>query len=166
MSEPRFGGKVAIVTGGASGLGAAIAAGSRREGARVVVADIDAAGAERVVAADRRPRRRRRAPSPCDVTRAGEVEAMVDASRRQRGGSTCSCCSAAVETRSDPVVDVGDDDWQHVLDVNLKGPFLCMKHAIPVMVAAAAGRSSRSARRSARSVDPATRRTARRRARW
>ena len=49
------------------------------------------------------------------------------------GGSTCSC-AARRSRRVAPVVDLGDDDWQRVLDVNLKGPFLCMKHAIPAMV--------------------------------
>jgi NAD(P)-dependent dehydrogenase (short-subunit alcohol dehydrogenase family) len=46
--------------------------------------------------------------------------------------------SAAVETRS-PVVDCTDDDWQRVLDTNLKGAFLCMRHAVPAMVAAGGG---------------------------
>jgi NAD(P)-dependent dehydrogenase (short-subunit alcohol dehydrogenase family) len=46
--------------------------------------------------------------------------------------------SAAVETRA-PIVDCTDDDWRRVIDTNLKGPFLCMKHAVPEMVAAGGG---------------------------
>jgi meso-butanediol dehydrogenase / (S,S)-butanediol dehydrogenase / diacetyl reductase len=58
---------------------------------------------------------------------------MVDAVVERHGRLDVLVCSAAVETRAS-VVDCSDDEWQRVLDVNLKGPFLCMKHAIPAMV--------------------------------
>ena len=73
----------------------------------------------------------------CDVTRRDEVDGMVaEAARIGRIGVLV--LSAAVESLV-PVVDLTDDEWQRVLDVNLKGPFLCMRAAIPHMVDAGGG---------------------------
>lgn len=128
--------QVAIVTGGASGLGEVIAHRLAAEGATVVVADIDAPGAQ--VVADAIVARGSNAVSvACDVTRRDQVDAMVDeAARIGRIGTLV--LSAAIESVT-PVVELSDDDWQHVLDVDLKGPFLCMRAAIPHMVAGGGG---------------------------
>jgi NAD(P)-dependent dehydrogenase (short-subunit alcohol dehydrogenase family) len=67
-----------------------------------------------------------------DVTSEGEIAACVDAIVERHGRLDALVCSAAVETRAS-VVDCDDAAWQQVLDVNLKGPFLCMKHAIPAI---------------------------------
>ena len=128
--------RVAIVMGGASGLGEAIAHRFAAEGAAVVVADIDGTGAERVaeeiVAAGRSA-----VGAPCDVTNRADVEATVDIAKAM-GRLQVLVLSAAIESNR-PVVDLADDDWQQVLDVNLKGPFLSMRTAIPVMVANGGG---------------------------
>jgi len=122
---------VAIVTGGASGLGEAISHRLAAEGATVVVADVDAGGAasvaDAIVAAGHNA-----VAVTCDVTRAADVEAMV-AEAAQLGRVGVLVLSAAVESLV-PVVELSDEDWQRVLDVNLKGPFLCMRAAIPHMV--------------------------------
>lgn len=124
--------RVAIVTGGASGLGAAITDRLLAEGARVVVADLversdggsdgtgraGANGAEHV---------------RTDVRREGEVRALVGHVMGRHARLDILVCSAAVETRAS-VTDTSDEEWRHVLDVNLKGGFLCMKHGIPRMV--------------------------------
>jgi len=128
---------VALVTGGGSGLGEAIAIRLAREGHRVVIADVAEArshrAAESIVSdgliAD---------PMTVDVRSEGEVAAMVDAVVERHGRIDVLVCSAAIEARSS-VVDCSDDDWQRVLDVNLKGPFLCMKHAIPAMIRGGGG---------------------------
>jgi NAD(P)-dependent dehydrogenase (short-subunit alcohol dehydrogenase family) len=122
---------VVIVTGGASGLGAAIVGALADDGFEVVVADIDALGARRVAEAVGGH------AVECDVTDEHSVAAMVDAATA-RGSLKAMVLSAAVETRA-AVVDCTDDDWQRVLDVNLKGPFLCMRAAVPAMVAAGGG---------------------------
>ncbi len=109
----RLDDQVAVVTGGASGLGAAIVDRFRDEGAEVAVADLDA-------------------DDPVDVTSESQVRSFVDAVAGPHGGIDVLVCSAAVEIRV-PLVETSDEDWQRVLDVNLKGPFLCMKHAIPHM---------------------------------
>ena len=114
----------ALVTGGASGLGEAICRRLAADGRRVVVADIDADAAERLAAEIDG------VAVVGDVTRDADVVRMVEAAGDDLDALVLS---AAIETRSG-AVDCTDEDWQQVLDVNLKGPFLCMKHAIPVMV--------------------------------
>jgi NAD(P)-dependent dehydrogenase (short-subunit alcohol dehydrogenase family) len=130
---------VAIVTGGAMGLGEAIVGRLAADGYAVVVADIEERLAQQV--ADNLTAAGRTVTAmTCDVTREGEVAAMVDATVELFGRIDVLVCSAAIETRSS-VVDCDDDDWQNVLDTNVKGPFLCMKHAIPVMVRGGGGGS-------------------------
>ncbi|MEW6271258.1 MAG: glucose 1-dehydrogenase [Thermodesulfobacteriota bacterium] len=136
MSATPLAGRVAIVTGGASGLGEAAAARLAREGAHVLVADVDAAGAERVAAAIAAGGGSARAVA-ADVTRAADVAALVRAAEAA-GGLHVLVLSAAIEVMA-RLGDTGDDDWQRVLDVNLKGPFLCMKHGIPLIARSGGG---------------------------
>jgi 3-oxoacyl-[acyl-carrier protein] reductase len=128
--------RVAIVTGGASGLGEVIAHRLAAEGATVVVADVDSPGAgtvaDAIVAAGHNA-----VAVACDVTRREQVDAMV-AEAAAIGPIGVLVLSAAVESLT-PVVDLTDDEWQRVLDVDLKGPFLCMRAAIPHMVAGGGG---------------------------
>ena len=128
--------RVALVTGGAAGLGDAIARRLAVDGDAVVVADVDAAGAERVAAsitADGGTA----AAVPCDVTRTADVEAAVRAAA-DLGPLRTLVLSAAIESRQS-VLECSDEDWQTVLDVDLKGPFLCMRAAIPVIAANGGG---------------------------
>lgn len=122
---------VAIVTGGASGLGAAICERLAADGFDVVVADIDDAGAERVASAIRG------LAVHADVTSSADVDALV-AAAASRGTVRALVLSAAVETRAS-VVDCSDDDWRRVIDVNLKGSFLCMRAVVPHLVRAGGG---------------------------
>ena len=126
-------GRVAVVTGAASGLGAEIARRLASEGACVVLADLDGDGVHRLAA----ELGAAGIPAPTDVTRADQIETMVRTAEAA-GGLHILVASAAVEVRA-PLAETTDDDWQRVLDVNLKGPFLCMKHAIPAMVRSGGG---------------------------
>lgn len=136
MTRARFSGRVALVTGGASGLGEAVSMRLAAEGAHVVVADVDGAGAERVAAAIAAAGGAAGAVAG-DVTRRADVARMVGAAA-DAGGLHALVLSAAVEVMA-PLGDTTDDDWQRVLDVNLKGPFLCMQQAIPVMARGGGG---------------------------
>jgi len=127
----RLASPVALVTGGASGLGEAIVRRLAADGSRVVVADVDEARGQQV-ADDLVAAGRTVDAMTVDVTSEGEVAASVDAVVERHGRLDALVCSAAVETRAS-VVDCEDDAWQEVLDVNVKGPFLCMKHAIPAI---------------------------------
>ncbi|HEX6310229.1 MAG TPA: SDR family NAD(P)-dependent oxidoreductase [Acidimicrobiia bacterium] len=133
----RLLGKTAVVTGGASGLGEAVAGRLAAEGARVVVLDVDEMGARRVadgLVADGSAAE----AAAVDVTREDEVAPLLAGVRERHGRLDVLVCSAAVETRA-ALADTGDDEWQRILDVNLKGPFLCLKHAIPAMVPGGGG---------------------------
>lgn len=126
-----FDGRAALVTGGGSGLGEVIARRLAQRGARVVVADVDGDAAERVAKElDARA-------VAGDVTQAADVRAMVSATR-ELGPLRALVLSAAIET-STPAVDCSDDEWQRVLDVNLKGAFLVMRESVPAMVDAGGG---------------------------
>jgi NAD(P)-dependent dehydrogenase (short-subunit alcohol dehydrogenase family) len=130
--EPR----IALVAGGASGLGEVIAARLAREGT-TVVADIDERRAQQV--ADNLVASGLQADAmTVDVTDEGGVAAMVDAVVERYGALHTLVSSAAVEVRK-PLMETTDDDWRRVLDINLKGPFLCMKHAIPRIAASGGG---------------------------
>jgi len=130
-------GPVAVVTGGASGLGEAIVNRLTGDGYRVVVADLDEPRGQQVsdnlVAAGRQCD-----AMSVDVTSEGEVAACFDAVVEKHGRLDALVCSAAVETRAS-VVDCADDEWRRVLDINLKGPFLCMKHGIPPIARSGGG---------------------------
>jgi NAD(P)-dependent dehydrogenase (short-subunit alcohol dehydrogenase family) len=133
----RFIGQVAVVTGGASGLGAATAKRLAAERATVIVADIDEIGAHHVANAITDAGGEAE-PTVVDVTHEGEVAAMFEAIVEQHARVDAIVCSAAIETRAS-LADTSDADWRAVLDVNLKGPFLCMKHGLGPMVSTGGG---------------------------
>jgi NAD(P)-dependent dehydrogenase (short-subunit alcohol dehydrogenase family) len=136
----RLAGRNAIVTGGASGLGEATVAYLAAAGARVLVVDVDEQAAQRVAAAVSKAGGSAEAVA-ADVTNEGDVRGMVDAATGANGDGgrlDVLVCSAAVEVRAS-LEDTSDDDWQRIIDVNLKGPFLCLKHSIPAMAASGGG---------------------------
>jgi len=123
----RFAGASALVTGGASGLGEAIALRLGAEGARVAVVDSDAAGGQRVADAIRAAGGSAQ-PIAADVTREADVMRAVEAAAGL-APLRAVVLAAAVEHRAE-LLETSDADWQRVLDVNLKGPWLCLKHAL------------------------------------
>ncbi|NUU24599.1 MAG: SDR family oxidoreductase [Streptomycetaceae bacterium] len=126
--------QTALVTGAASGIGAAVAARLARGGARVVVADIDDLGAARTAAKINDAGGRARAMR-VDVTRPESVEALVASAVEAYGGLHLAVNDAGI---AGPVADLADyplEDWGRVLDVNLDGVFHGMKYQIPAMLA-------------------------------
>ncbi|HKE73153.1 MAG TPA: SDR family NAD(P)-dependent oxidoreductase [Acidimicrobiales bacterium] len=124
MAE-RLSGKVALVTGGASGIGRAAARRFVGEGARVVVGDLDEAGLDTLagesggesVAIQR-----------CDVTVEDDVAQLADLAVERFGGLDVAFANAGIGSVQ-RLVDAELADWSRVLDVNLTGPFLTVKHA-------------------------------------
>ena len=123
--------RVAIVTGGASGLGEAVAERLSDDGFLVVVADLDARAAAHVAG------RIAGVALEVDVRDDESVRHLVEHAG-QLGPLKALVLSAAVETRA-PILETTDEAWREVLDTNLKGPFLCLRHAVPAMVEAGGG---------------------------
>jgi NAD(P)-dependent dehydrogenase (short-subunit alcohol dehydrogenase family) len=129
----RFTGKVAFITGAASGIGRAAALAFAREGACVTITDrteaaldgvraeIEAAGGE--VLAIR-----------CDVSVPEEVEAAVAHTVERFGRLNCAFNNAGVENKAAPVHEIALDEWDRILGINLRGTFVCMKHEIAQML--------------------------------
>jgi NAD(P)-dependent dehydrogenase (short-subunit alcohol dehydrogenase family) len=139
VATGRLAGRNAIVTGGGSGLGEATVAYLAAAGARVIVADVDEPAAQRVAGAVSKAGGSAEAVA-ADVTSEGDVRRMVDTATGGNGDGRLAVlvCSAAVEVRAS-LEDTSDEDWQRIIDVNLKGPFLCLKHALPVMAQSGGG---------------------------
>jgi NAD(P)-dependent dehydrogenase (short-subunit alcohol dehydrogenase family) len=136
----RLEGKVAIVVGAARGIGAASAAAMAAEGARVVVADIDADGAERT-AATLREEGREAVAQQVDVADDAAVSALVTAAVEAFGGiDVLHLNPAAFEPEvlqadgSFDVVDLPLEVWDRTMDVNLRGFMLGCRHTIPELV--------------------------------
>lgn len=119
----RFAGKVAVVTGGASGIGAAISHRLLDEGAHVIVADVNAERLKQMEAefADRI------AGVVTDVTREDDVVAMVAAAVERFGGLDVAF-NVAGAARGGAIVDLSEADWDWTVDLVLKGVFLSTKH--------------------------------------
>jgi NAD(P)-dependent dehydrogenase (short-subunit alcohol dehydrogenase family) len=131
-------GKVALVTGGASGIGRATAIAMAREGARVVVADVaEAGGAEtvqRIVAAGGQAVFQR-----ADVADAADVDALVRRAVEAYGRLDCAFNNAGIEGAVTAPHEYPDDVFDRVIAVNLKGVWLCLKAEVRQMLAQGGG---------------------------
>jgi 3-oxoacyl-[acyl-carrier protein] reductase len=128
----RFRDKIAVVTGAASGFGAAIAKCFAAEGARVVVADVDEAGGEEVAAAIT-DSGGAAISVRVDVSRADQVKAMIDAAVAQYGGLDILVNNAGFSHHMMPLWDLPEEDYDRVFAVNTKGVYLGAKYAVPAL---------------------------------
>ena len=130
-------GKRALITGGASGIGRAAALLFAREGAALVVADVDATGGQTVVR-QIRGEGGRAVFLRCDVTQAEECRQAVERAVAELGGLDILFNNAGIIRRA-TVVDTAEADWDRVMAVNVKSVFLMSKYAVPVMAAGGGG---------------------------
>jgi 3-oxoacyl-[acyl-carrier protein] reductase len=133
----RLAGKIAIVTGAARGFGEGIARTFAREGARLVLADRDAAGVARL-AAELGPEA---SAVAADVARAGDVEAIVAAALARFGGIDIVVNNAGTTHRNRPMLEVDEESFDRVYAVNVKSLFWMARAAVPVLRAQGRGGS-------------------------
>ena len=125
--------KVAVVTGGGSGLGREFCVELAKEGARVVPADINLDGAQETVNLVDKVGGEGFAVE-VDVANAGSVRAMVDAVVGRYGAIDVLVNNAGLVGELKPVHEVSEESWDRVMSVDLKGVFLCSKYAVPKML--------------------------------
>jgi len=130
--------KVAIVTGGASGIGRAICQRFSREGAKVVVADRNSAGSEETLTL-MGATSQNALKVDVNISDADQVEQMVELAVTQFGRLDILVNGAAILIRTPPLVDVDEVIWDLTMETNVKGAFLCCKYAIPAMIADGGG---------------------------
>lgn len=130
--------RITIVTGGAQGLGEAICHRLAREGAHIVIADLNLEGAERVAADIMAQTDRHSIALQTDVTDEAQVAAMVDRTVQELGRLDILVSNAGILI-ADEISGFPAEKWQAVIKVNLFGYFLCAKHAALVMKAQRSG---------------------------
>jgi NAD(P)-dependent dehydrogenase (short-subunit alcohol dehydrogenase family) len=130
-------GKVAIVTGGGSGLGEAIARQLAAFGVRVVVSDINLKGAERVAGEITRAGGAA-TPARQDTARAEDSLKVVELAIARYGALNYAVNNAGIGGAQAPAGEVDLADWKRVIDINLNGVLYGMRHQIPAMLAAGA----------------------------
>ena len=155
----NWNGHVAIVTGAASGIGTGIAECFAEAGAEVVVADINVTLGERVTA-DLQARYSRGLFVETDVSQAADCKGLIDETLAAYGQIDTLVNNAGVNFVK-PTLEMDEADWDRVVDVDLKGTFLCSRYALEAMVAASQRRHHQYRQRAHRR-DPARRRALRR----
>jgi 3-oxoacyl-[acyl-carrier protein] reductase len=123
----RLADKIAIVTGAGSGFGRGIAVRYAQEGARVIVNDIDRAGGEATVAAIGAGARF----CAGDVSKDADVARLVAFALETFGGLHVVVNNAGTTHRNQPMLDVGEDEFDRIYAVNVKSLFLTARHAVP-----------------------------------
>jgi meso-butanediol dehydrogenase / (S,S)-butanediol dehydrogenase / diacetyl reductase len=148
-------GTTAIVTGGARGIGRGVALALAREGANIVVGDVPVVRAD----ADEAARLVGEAGAQalaveCDVTHYEQVSAMVDAARERFGRIDILVNNAGVISVA-PVAAMTEEQWDRVIDVNLKGTFFCAKAVAPHLMQQRSGRIVNMSSQAGRRGSPA-----------
>jgi NAD(P)-dependent dehydrogenase (short-subunit alcohol dehydrogenase family) len=137
-NNQSYAGKVALVTGGANGIGRATALAFAREGASVVVADVSEEGNQETARMIEELGGRALAVR-CDVSRAEDVKAALDKMVETFGRLDFAFNNAGVEQPITTAADISEEEWERIIRINLRGVFLCMKYEIPLMLRKGAG---------------------------
>ena len=129
-----YSGKVAFVTGAASGIGRATALAFAREGASVVVADVSEPSNQETARLIEEQGGQAIAIK-CDVTLAEDVKAALDQTIEAFGRLDFAFNNAGIEPKqAAPVAEYDEEEWNRIIDIDLRGVFLCMKHEIPLIL--------------------------------
>jgi NAD(P)-dependent dehydrogenase (short-subunit alcohol dehydrogenase family) len=137
MSDGDLAGKVALVTGGGSGIGQACAVALAARGARVIVADLNQEAAQRV--AGEIGNSASATAVKVDVADTASVQAMVKSVEDTFGGLDIAVNNAGIGGESNPTGEYSIEGWRRVIDVNLNSVFYCMRYEIPAMLTRGSG---------------------------
>jgi len=126
----QLNGKVALITGGASGIGRATALTFAREGAKLIIADMNEDGGQQTVHMIAEQGGEATFVQ-VDVSRATEVEAMISKTVQTYGRLDCAHNNAGIGSRPRVLLhELSEESWERVININLKGVWLCMKYEI------------------------------------
>ena len=125
--------RVALVTGGAYGIGRATALAFARQGTKVAIADVDDKGGQETVEL-LRAEGGEAIYVHCDVSQAADVTALFEALLAAYGRLDYAFNNAGIEGEFDPLAESSDENFDRVIAVNLKGVWLCMKHEVRIML--------------------------------
>lgn len=129
----RLENKVALITGGGSGLGKAAAIACAKEGAKVVVGHVSEGSGEKTVAIIKE-NGGEAISIRADVSKSSEVQAMIQKVVDTYGRLDCAYNNAGVAAPPKLTTETIEEDWDRVISINLKGVWLCMKYEIPEML--------------------------------
>jgi len=132
--DKAFAGRVAFITGGASGIGRATALAFARVGASVAIADVSEKGSQETARLIEEESGRALAVK-CDVSRSDDVQAALNNTIGAFGRLDFAFNNAGIEPKNPaPTADYDEEEWNRIIDIDLRGVFLCMKHEIPLML--------------------------------
>src|SRR5499426_840702 len=135
----RLAGRVAIITGGNTGIGRAVARAYAEEGADVAIAWIAEEGQARSLMGELEKKGRRALAIRTDVTVERDVNALVSSVRETFGRIDVLVNNAGIQ-KAQPITEMTLDDWDRMMAVHLRGAFLCCREVAPVMMAQKSGR--------------------------
>jgi len=133
-----FSGKVAIVTGASSGIGKCVAELYAKEGAAVILSDINEASGEKT-AEQIRLAGGKACFIPADLSESSACRRMVEAALEKFGRLDYACNNAGIGGENNPTADYSLEGWQQIIAINLSGVFYCMKYEIPAMLQTGGG---------------------------
>ena len=131
--DKPFAGKVAFVTGAANGIGRATALAFARAGANAVVADVSEKGNQETARMIEELGGRALAVR-CDVSRGQDVKVALAKALETFGRLDFAFNNAGVEQKNAATAEIGEEEWDRIVDTNLRGVFLCMKYEIPLLL--------------------------------
>ena len=132
--DKAFAGRVAFITGGASGIGRATALAFARVGASVAVADVSEKGNQETARLIEEESGRALAVK-CDVSRSDDVQTALNNTIGAFGRLDFAFNNAGIEPKNPaPTADYEEEEWNRIIDIDLRGVFLCMKHEIPLIL--------------------------------
>ncbi|RUR12737.1 SDR family oxidoreductase [Legionella septentrionalis] len=133
VMNKTYDGKIVFITGGGSGIGRATALAFAREGASVVVTDLADEGIKQTVSLIEASGGRALALK-CDVTKADDIRSALQETIETFGRLDVAFNNAGIEYETKSASDITEDEWDKIMNVDLRGVFLCMKYQIPLML--------------------------------